>query len=135
MYFFVHNVKIFPAAFWPPDLDYFLLSRKLQILKSNSVEGPCIFNAKALPLGMGATGTVFRLHFLGSVEVDEEGGRKRRKKLKKNMVEVAVTKIKVCANISVKVCRFEKMPTIKNPLMQWRTCSVCSKVYQFNLKK
>lgn len=44
---------------------------------------------------LGASGTVFRLHFLGSVEVDEEGGRKRRKRLKKNMVEVAVTKIKV----------------------------------------
>lgn len=58
-----------------------------------------MFNAKALPLGVGATGTVFRLHFLGSVEVDEEGGRKRRKRLKKNMVEVAVTKIKVCLTI------------------------------------
>ncbi|KAJ8923799.1 hypothetical protein NQ315_010381 [Exocentrus adspersus] len=46
------------------------------------------------PFGVGSTGTVFRLHFLGSVEVDEEGGRKRRKRLKKNMVEVAVTKIK-----------------------------------------
>ncbi|KAJ8984274.1 hypothetical protein NQ317_009758 [Molorchus minor] len=46
------------------------------------------------PIGIGSTGTVFRLHFLGSVEVDEEGGRKRRKRLKKNMVEVAVTKIK-----------------------------------------
>ncbi|ERL86129.1 hypothetical protein D910_03543 [Dendroctonus ponderosae] len=45
--------------------------------------------------GGGASGTVFRLLFLGSVEVDEEGGRKRRKKFKKNMVEVAVTKIKV----------------------------------------
>ncbi|XP_048516695.1 uncharacterized protein LOC109540861 isoform X3 [Dendroctonus ponderosae] len=44
--------------------------------------------------GGGASGTVFRLLFLGSVEVDEEGGRKRRKKFKKNMVEVAVTKIK-----------------------------------------
>lgn len=39
--------------------------------------------------------TVFRLHFLGSVEVEEEGGRKRRKRLKKHMVEEAVTKIKV----------------------------------------
>ncbi|RZC37393.1 uncharacterized protein BDFB_001934 [Asbolus verrucosus] len=57
-------------------------------------EGPRVFNSNALPLGVGATGTVFRLHFLGSVEVDEEGGRKRRKRLKKNMVEVAVTKIK-----------------------------------------
>lgn len=55
-----------------------------------------IFSSNPLPLGVGATGTVFRLHFLGSVEVDEEGGRKRRKRLKKNMVEVAVTKIKVC---------------------------------------
>ncbi|XP_048516701.1 uncharacterized protein LOC109540861 isoform X9 [Dendroctonus ponderosae] len=47
--------------------------------------------------GGGASGTVFRLLFLGSVEVDEEGGRKRRKKFKKNMVEVAVTKIKALA--------------------------------------
>ncbi|XP_017787066.1 PREDICTED: uncharacterized protein LOC108569862 isoform X2 [Nicrophorus vespilloides] len=60
-------------------------------------EGACLFNANALPLGVGATGTVFRLHFLGSVEVDEEAGRKRRKRLKKNMVEVAVTKIKALA--------------------------------------
>lgn len=46
-----------------------------------------------------ANGTMFRLHFLGSVEVDEEGGRKKRKRLKKNMVEVAVTKIKVCRRL------------------------------------
>ena len=46
---------------------------------------------------VGSTGltTVFRLQFLGSVEVEEEGGRKRRKRLKKHMVEEAVTKIKV----------------------------------------
>lgn len=42
-------------------------------------------------------GTLFRLIFLGSVEVEEEGGgRKRRKRLKKTMVEEAVSKIKVC---------------------------------------
>ena len=45
--------------------------------------------------GTGLAGTVFRLQFLGSVEVEEEGGRKRRKRLKKHMVEEAVTKIKV----------------------------------------
>lgn len=39
--------------------------------------------------------TVFRLQFLGSVEVEEENGRKRRKRLKKHMVEEAVTRIKV----------------------------------------
>lgn len=49
-----------------------------------------------IPLDIGAIGTIFRLLFLGSVEVDEEGGRKRRKRLKKNMVEEAVNKIKVC---------------------------------------
>lgn len=49
-----------------------------------------------LPLGVSSAGTVFRLHYLGSVEVEEEGGRKRRKRLKKNMVEEAVIKIKVC---------------------------------------
>lgn len=44
-----------------------------------------------------AAGTIFRLIFLGSVEVEEEGsGRKRRRRLKKTMVEEAVTKIKVC---------------------------------------
>lgn len=47
----------------------------------------------------GLAGTVFRLHFLGSVEVDEEGGRKRRKRLKKHMVEEAVTKIKVVGSV------------------------------------
>lgn len=62
-----------------------------------SLEGARVHNTNPPPLGVGATGTVFRLHFLGSVEVDEEGGRKRRKRLKKNMVEVAVTKIKVCS--------------------------------------
>ncbi|XP_031777773.1 serine-rich adhesin for platelets isoform X3 [Nasonia vitripennis] len=41
--------------------------------------------------------TVFRLQFLGSVEVEEENGRKRRKRLKKHMVEEAVTKIKALA--------------------------------------
>lgn len=43
-----------------------------------------------------APGTVFRLSFLGSVELDEDGGgRRRKKRLKKTMVEEAVTKIKV----------------------------------------
>ncbi|XP_057323786.1 uncharacterized protein LOC130666622 isoform X8 [Microplitis mediator] len=53
-------------------------------------------SGKLAPIGgsIGPT-TVFRLHFLGSVEVEEEGGRKRRKRLKKHMVEEAVTKIKV----------------------------------------
>nr|XP_023017197.1 uncharacterized protein LOC111506377 isoform X2 [Leptinotarsa decemlineata] len=59
-------------------------------VKSAYTEGSPCFNENPL----GSAGTVFRLHFLGSVEVDEEGGRKRRKRLKKNMVEVAVTKIK-----------------------------------------
>lgn len=36
--------------------------------------------------------TVFRLHFLGSVEVEEEG---RRKRLNNHIVREAVTKIKV----------------------------------------
>lgn len=48
-------------------------------------------------LSAGSEPVVFRLQFLGSVEVDEEngGGRRRRKRLKKHMVEEAVTKIKV----------------------------------------
>lgn len=41
-----------------------------------------------------APAAVFRLTFLGSVEVDEDG-RRRKKRPKKNMVEEAVTKIKV----------------------------------------
>uniref|UniRef100_A0ABD2VU22 Protein lin-10 n=1 Tax=Trichogramma kaykai TaxID=54128 RepID=A0ABD2VU22_9HYME len=47
-------------------------------------------------LTSGSEPVVFRLQFLGSVEVDEEngGGRRRRKRLKKHMVEEAVTKIK-----------------------------------------
>lgn len=54
---------------------------------------------------VGSTGptTVFRLQFLGSVEVEEEGGRKRRKRLKKHMVEEAVTKIKVGLTQSPKI--------------------------------
>ncbi|XP_050313970.1 uncharacterized protein LOC126748651 isoform X2 [Anthonomus grandis grandis] len=56
------------------------------VLKANSSENQ--FD------GGSPGGTVFRLLFLGSVEVDEEGGRKRRKKFKKSMVEIAVTKIK-----------------------------------------
>lgn len=52
--------------------------------------------AKVAPIGGSLESTtVFRLSFLGSVEVEEEGGRKRRKRLKKHMVEEAVTKIKV----------------------------------------
>ncbi|XP_014222637.1 uncharacterized protein LOC106649641 isoform X10 [Trichogramma pretiosum] len=50
-------------------------------------------------LTSGSEPVVFRLQFLGSVEVDEEngGGRRRRKRLKKHMVEEAVTKIKALA--------------------------------------
>uniref|UniRef100_A0A1Y1LIN6 PID domain-containing protein n=2 Tax=Photinus pyralis TaxID=7054 RepID=A0A1Y1LIN6_PHOPY len=66
-----------------------------------------VHDTSTIPLAPGTTGTVFRLQFLGSVEVDEEGGRKRRKRLKKNMVEVAVTKIKVCLfPISVYLLKF-----------------------------
>lgn len=52
--------------------------------------------AAAAAAAAAASGSVFRLRYLGSVEVDEEGGRKRRKRLKKHMVEEAVTKLKVC---------------------------------------
>jgi len=41
---------------------------------------------------------MFRLAFLGSVEVDEGAGRRRRRRLKKTMVEEAVAKIKVRCN-------------------------------------
>lgn len=61
---------------------------------------PGIINLKKeAPLGIGPIGTIFRLLFLGSVEVEEEGGRKRRKRLKKCMVEEAVNKIKVCVTV------------------------------------
>ncbi|KAF5297250.1 hypothetical protein FQR65_LT10022 [Abscondita terminalis] len=59
-----------------------------------ALHGSRVNDSCPVSLATGTTGTVFRLQFLGSVEVDEEGGRKRRKRLKKNMVEVAVTKIK-----------------------------------------
>lgn len=53
-------------------------------------------------------GTIFRLIFMGSVEVEEEGaGRKRRKRLKKTMVEEAVGKIKVCGL------------SVHNPVSMW----------------
>ncbi|XP_076262519.1 uncharacterized protein LOC143197738 isoform X15 [Rhynchophorus ferrugineus] len=64
----------------------------IQPIQPLNNEEPPFFNTS--PFGSGATGTVFHLLFLGSVEVEEEGGRKRRKKFKKNMVELAVTKIK-----------------------------------------
>lgn len=67
-----------------------------QWLNNISVDDPSSFFNENPFGGGGASGTMFRLLFLGSVEVDEEGGRKRRKKFKKSMVEVAVTKIKVC---------------------------------------
>lgn len=41
-----------------------------------------------------APAAVFRLTFLGSVEVEEDS-RRRKRRPKKNMVEEAVTKIKV----------------------------------------
>lgn len=54
--------------------------------------------------------TVFRLQFLGSVEVEEEGGRKRRKRLKNHMVEEAVTKIKVRLH-----CPLHVLPRLNHP--------------------
>jgi hypothetical protein len=69
----------------------------------------------------GLAGTVFRLHFLGSVEVDEEGGRKRRKRLKKHMVEEAVTKIKVVGlNIT---CVWGEYPGV----LKWRVIAAIGK--------
>lgn len=46
---------------------------------------------------LGLPGTMFRLGFLGSLEVEEEVGfgRRRRKRAKKDMVEEAVMKLKV----------------------------------------
>lgn len=60
------------------------------------IQSHIITSIPLFTMGSGSTGTVFHLNFLGSVEVDEECGRKKRKRLKKNMVEEAVTKIKVC---------------------------------------
>lgn len=92
-------------------------------------------NANPLPLGVGATGTVFRLHFLGSVEVDEEGGRKRRKRLKKNMVEVAVTKIKVCVFLTshfVLIGTTSLPPPIKlDALVQLHWCAQFLYLYMY----
>lgn len=69
-----------------------------------------------VPMGIGATGTVFRLQFLGSVEVEEEGGKKRRKRLKKSMVEEAVIKIKV----RIKVEKKEKKQSKEDQMRQSR---------------
>ncbi|XP_047118188.1 uncharacterized protein LOC124798714 isoform X1 [Schistocerca piceifrons] len=51
----------------------------------------------ATPPDPGPCSSVFRLQFLGSVEVLEESGRRRRRRLKKHMVEEAVTRIKALA--------------------------------------
>lgn len=49
------------------------------------------------PVGSALPGTMFRLRFIGSLEIDEEigSGKRRRKRPKKSMVEEAVTKLKV----------------------------------------
>ena len=49
------------------------------------------------PYGSALPGTMFRLRFVGSLEVEEEvgTGRRRRKRPKKAMVEEVVTKLKV----------------------------------------
>lgn len=49
------------------------------------------------PSGSALPGTMFRLRFVGSLEVDEEigAGKRRRKRAKKTMVEEAVMKMKV----------------------------------------
>jgi hypothetical protein len=64
-----------------------------------------------------APAAVFRLSFLGSVEVDEDS-RRRKKRPKKNMVEEAVTKIKVSPEnyiIITRVCpRNPKRPRIRS---------------------
>lgn len=68
------------------------------------IQSHIITSIPLFTVGSGSTGTVFHLHFLGSVEVDEECGRKKRKRLKKNMVEEAVTKIKVCYSTQTSFC-------------------------------
>lgn len=79
---------------------------------SSSADGETEKGAKGLkksvvPLSPGGReATAFRLQFLGSVEVEEEG-KKNRKRLKKNMVEEAVARVKVCGALCVVDARLE----------------------------
>ncbi|XP_065335655.1 histone-lysine N-methyltransferase SETD1B-like isoform X3 [Cloeon dipterum] len=58
------------------------------------VEAPPPAATAVISLSPGGRGvTTFRLQFLGSIEVEEEG-KKHRKRLKKNMVEEAVSRVK-----------------------------------------
>lgn len=66
------------------------------IVRINKASTATSTNKVIAPLSPGSCGaTAFRLQFLGSVEVEEEG-KKHRKRLKKNMVEEAVSRVKVC---------------------------------------
>lgn len=71
---------------------------------SGGVSQPSFLNLSP-PCGTALPGTMFRLRFVGSLEVDEEigSGKRRRKRSKKLMVEEAVMKLKVgglyCFNI------------------------------------
>ncbi|CAB3380142.1 Hypothetical predicted protein [Cloeon dipterum] len=61
------------------------------------VEAPPPAATAVISLSPGGRGaTTFRLQFLGSIEVEEEG-KKHRKRLKKNMVEEAVSRVKALA--------------------------------------
>lgn len=61
-----------------------------------------------------APAAVFRLSFLGSVEVEEDS-RRRKKRPKKNMVEEAVTKIKVAV-----ICSMQIFGRLENKVTQIR---------------
>lgn len=96
-----------PAASGPLPPTYCDVDDQLSLLEAGQWSGHAHGGLRVVPSNphvdrLGAdvplpAGTIFRLIFLGSVEVEEEGnGRKRRRRLKKTMVEEAVTKIKVC---------------------------------------
>ncbi|XP_052121508.1 uncharacterized protein LOC113202824 isoform X10 [Frankliniella occidentalis] len=94
-----------PAASGPLPPTYCDVDDQLSLLEAGQWSGHPHGGLRVVPSNphvdrLGAdvplpAGTIFRLIFLGSVEVEEEGnGRKRRRRLKKTMVEEAVTKIK-----------------------------------------
>jgi len=63
---------------------------------TSAAQSPSFLNISP-PYGSALPGTMFRLRFIGSLEVDEEigSGKRRRKRPKKTMVEEAVMKMKV----------------------------------------
>lgn len=84
-----HHAGCQLAALNPTDSD----STELSDLDTET--GPILANSRLGP------GSLFRLRFLGSVDIDEEERSSAKRRLKKTMVEEAVLKIKVGRNFLV----------------------------------